>query len=64
MIAIETNRSLAVLSGIDPGLQQPGVVLRMHGEAAHWTVEHVPARYAHGRCVAHEHVMIWFGRLG
>ncbi len=38
--------SLAVLSGIDPGMQRPGVVLRMHGEAAHWTVEHLPARYA------------------
>ena len=56
--------SLAVLSGIDPGMQQPGVVLRMHGEAAHWTVEHLPARYAQRRRVAHEHVMIRFGRLG
>jgi len=51
--------SLAVLSGIDPGLQQPGVVLRMQGAAAHWTVEHVPTRYAHTgrrmRGVGHSH---------
>lgn len=56
--------SLAVLSGIDPAMQQPGVVLRLHGAAAHWTVAHVPARHDHGHRMAHEHVMIRFGRLG